>query len=142
LSGVRRSCRADGGLLDLFGRNALRSVSRSRQRSSTFARMRDSSNFPDARGPGSLQHPYPALLGAQLTAHAGDLVAHPLELPGSHSADRSSGTSPNFRISLASPSSPVAASPVRLNASAGTARVCTENLIRAVDVMESPKLAE
>ena len=33
-----------------------------------------------------------------------------------HSALRSSGTSPNFRISLASPNSPVAGSPVRQNA--------------------------
>jgi hypothetical protein len=34
------------------------------------------------------------------------------------SALRSSGTSPNFRISFASPKSPVAGSPLRLNATA------------------------
>ncbi|MCK1711312.1 hypothetical protein IVA83_20305 [Bradyrhizobium sp. 143] len=37
-----------------------------------------------------------------------------------HSVLRSSGTSPNFRISLASPKSPVAGSPLRLKATAPT----------------------
>jgi len=37
-----------------------------------------------------------------------------------HSVLRSSGTSPNLRISLASPNSPVAGSPLRLKASAPT----------------------
>ena len=68
------------------------------------------------RGSGPLQHPDLALLGTELAAHASDLVAHPVKLRWSHRADRSSGTSPNFRISLASPNSPVAGSPVRQNA--------------------------
>lgn len=52
-----------------------------------------------------------------LPAHARDFVADPVEL---HSALSSSGTSPNFRISLASPNSPVAGSPLRLKATAPT----------------------
>jgi hypothetical protein len=58
---------------------------------------------PDAR---SLQHRDLALLGADLPTHARDLVADPVQL---HKALRS-GTSPNFRSSLASPKSSVAGS--------------------------------
>jgi len=45
-----------------------------------------------------------------------DRPAHALD----HNALRSSGTSPNFLINLASPKTPVAGSPVRLNATAPT----------------------
>jgi hypothetical protein len=79
-----------------------------------LARIRDSRSSADAVE--TLQHPDLAFLGAELAAHAGDLVAHPIQLRGSHNALRSSGTSPNFRISLASPNSPVAGSLQRLNA--------------------------
>src|ERR1700738_59083 len=57
------------------------------------------------------------VIAARNEGHPHDLVENPIEL---HSADRSSGTSPNFRISLASPNSPVAGSPLRLNAIAPT----------------------
>lgn len=57
-----------------------------------------------------LQHLDLALLGAELSAHAGNLVPHPIEF---HTVLRSSGTSLNFRISLASLKSPLDGSPVR-----------------------------
>ena len=82
----------------------MRSASRAWQRSSSFARMRDRRRSAEAvRDSGALQHPDLALLRAKLTAHVSGFVAHPVEL---HSALRSSGTSPNFRISLASLKSP------------------------------------
>jgi hypothetical protein len=77
-------------------------------RSSILARMRASRSSADAIGT-------PAR--ADLPALAHDLVAHVVQL---HSAPRSSGTSRNLRISLASPKSPVAGSPVRLKAGAPT----------------------
>lgn len=52
-----------------------------------------------------------------LTTAAASLLAGIIEL---HSALRSSGTSPNLRITVASPKSPVAGSPVRLKATAPT----------------------
>lgn len=64
------------------------------------------------------RHPDLALLGAELVAQPRDPVADPVELRGSHSEDRSSGMSPNLRMSFASPKSPVAGSPLRLNATA------------------------
>ncbi len=70
------------------------------------------------RDAGPLQHPDLPLLGAELGTHGGDLAAQPVELLGSHSALRSSGTSPNFRISFASLKSPLEGSPVRENAMA------------------------
>src|SRR5438445_10100803 len=57
------------------------------------------------------------LLPANLQAQSFDLSGD--ELKG-HSALKSSGTSPNFLITLASPKSPVAGSPVRLKVTAPT----------------------
>ena len=54
-------------------------------------------------------------LRADLDTHPRDLVADPVAL---HSALRSAVTLPDFRITLASPKSPVAGSPVRLKATA------------------------
>lgn len=62
-----------------------------------------------------LQHPDLALLRAELSTHARDFVPDPVEL---HRTLRSSGTSPNFRISLASLKSPDDGSPVGENAMA------------------------
>lgn len=57
---------------------ALREASRSRQRSSTFARILKSSSFGrGGRDAGPLQHLDFALLRAELSAHAGDLVPNP-----------------------------------------------------------------
>jgi hypothetical protein len=56
-----------------------------------------------------------------VSAHAGDLVPDPIEV---HSVLRSSGTSPNFRISLASLKSPLDGSPVRENAMARHGPAC------------------
>jgi hypothetical protein len=57
------------------------------------------------------------LLATYLHAHARDFVANVFEI---HSTLKSSGTSPNFLITVASLKSPVAGSPVRLNATAPT----------------------
>jgi hypothetical protein len=58
-----------------------------------------------------------SLMGPDLSAHPRDLVPGQVDL---HRALRSPGTSPNFRITSASPKSPVAGSPLRLNATAPT----------------------
>jgi hypothetical protein len=71
----------------------------------------------DRRCTGPLQHPDLALVGPDLSAHSRDLVPDPVDLYG---ALRSSGTSPNFRITWASPKSLVAGSPLRLKATAPT----------------------
>jgi hypothetical protein len=57
------------------------------------------------------------LISTYLHAHARDFVANVVEV---HNAPKSSGTSPNFLITLASLKSPVAGLPVRLNATAPT----------------------
>jgi hypothetical protein len=49
-----------------------------------------------------------------------EMPASPLIAPRHHNALKSSGTSPNFLITLASLKLPVAGSPVRLNATAPT----------------------
>lgn len=64
------------------------------------------------------EHPDLALLGADVPAHPRHLVAHPIQLCRSHSALRSSGTSPNLRSSVASLKSPLNGLPVRENATA------------------------
>jgi hypothetical protein len=80
------------------------------QRSSTFARVLASNNSADAS---ASEH----LLATYLYAHARNFVANVVEV---HSALKSSGTSPNFLITVASLKSPVAGSPERLNVTAPT----------------------
>jgi hypothetical protein len=57
------------------------------------------------------------LLATHLFAHVRDFIMNAVDV---HSALKSSGTSPNFLITLASLKSPVAGSPERLNATAPT----------------------
>ena len=85
---------------------------------STEACIRASDNSADAStNAGPLKGEYLGLLLSDLQPQPFDLGAD--ELKG-HSELKSSGTSPNFLITLASLKSPVAGSPVRLKATAPT----------------------
>src|SRR5277367_2963827 len=61
--------------------------------------------------------------------HVRDFIAHLVEV---HSALKSSGTSPNFRKTVASLKSPVAGSPVRLNAALPYGPIFSKDLAHAL----------
>ena len=93
-------------------------LSRFMHSASTEACIRASNNSADAIPmPRTLKREDLVLLPTNLQAQPFDLSAD--ELKG-HSVLKSSGTSPNFLITLASLKSPVAGSPVRLKATAPT----------------------
>jgi hypothetical protein len=76
--------------------------------------IRTSNSSADCRADLVTRHIDRSLLRASLSRQPRDLVT----VVEVHSSLRSAGTSPNFRITFASPNSPVAGSPLRLNASA------------------------